>query len=152
MDQKASESLSEELKEEEQPISSDDVEVETDQNVEEPIIPEVTSPPVHDTENLLDSDDDEDLSTQPTTIPEVRITVKANKHELFERYLSFLETEEELNPVLCGYFSKVFTVLVGAKTKQVFSYVYTHTRVLDNLIRHSYQKSIAEVLIRLLNT
>lgn len=100
----------------------------------------------------MDSDDDEDLSTQPTTIPEVRITIKANKHELFERYLSFLDAEEELNPVLCGYFSKVFTVLVGAKTKQVFSYVYTHTRVLDNLIRHSYQKSIAEVLIRLLNT
>ena len=79
-------------------------------------------------------------------------TSSSNKFELFERYLSFLDTEEELNPVLCGYFSKLFTVLVGAKTKQVFSYIYTHPRVLDHLVRHSYQKSIAEVLIRLLNT
>jgi hypothetical protein len=63
-----------------------------------------------------------------------------------------LETEEELNAVLSGYFSKVFTVLVSSKTKEVFSYVYTHTRVLDNLVRHSYQKSVSEVLIRLLNT
>ena len=66
------------------------------------------------------------------------MTVKANKNELFERYLSFLDTEEELNPVLCGYFSKVFTVLVSSKTKHVFSYVYSHPHVLDMLVRHSY--------------
>ena len=98
-------------------VSTADVEVETDQKVEEPMIPEVTSPPVQETENLLDSDDDIDFSTQPTTIPEVTVRVKANKFELFERYLAFLETDEELNAVLCGYFSKVFTLLVGSKTK-----------------------------------
>jgi hypothetical protein len=80
------------------------------------------------------------------------VTVNANKNELFERYMSFLDTEEELNPVLCGYFSKVFTVLVGSKTKHVFSYIYSNPKYLDLLVRHSYQKSIAEVLIRLLNT
>lgn len=82
--------------------------------------------------------------------------MKNNKYELFERLLSFLETPEgsteELNPVLSGYFSKVFAQLVSTKAKEVYSYVYTHTRVLDNLVKHSYQKSISEVLIRLLNT
>lgn len=63
-----------------------------------------------------------------------------------------MDTQEELNPVLCGYFCKVFGQLVSNKPKEVYTYVYTHPQVLDNLVRHSYQKSISEVLIRLLNT
>jgi hypothetical protein len=69
-----------------------------------------------------------------------------------EHFLSFIETEEELNPVLCGYFAKLFQVLVSSHAKEVFGYVYSHTVVLDNLVRHSYQKSISDVLIRLMNT
>jgi hypothetical protein len=106
---------------------------------------------------LLDSDDDEEaeMSTQPTTLPEVIVTVRShssNKFELFERYLSFLNTDSDLNEVLCGYFSKVFTVLVSAKTKEVFTYIYTHPLIFDHLLTHSHQKSISEILIRLLNT
>jgi hypothetical protein len=41
--------------------------------------------------------------------------------------------------------------LVGNKPKEVFGYVYNHPVVLDNLVKHIYQKSICEVLIRLLN-
>jgi len=108
---------------------------------------------------LLNSDDEEEdaeMSTQPTTVPEVIVTVRgqaSNKFELFERYLSFLSsTDQDLNEVLCGYFSKVFTVLVSAKTKEVFTYIYTHPVIFDHLLTHSYQKSISEILIRLLNT
>lgn len=77
---------------------------------------------------------DED-STAPTTN---EIPRKSNKYELFEKLLSFLDTTEELNPVLCGYFCKVFSVLVGNKSKEVYAYVYTHPEVLDLLVRHSY--------------
>lgn len=95
----------------------------------------------------------EDLTTAPSTQIAAEIKVKqSNKYELFERFLSFLETDEHLNAVLSGYFSKVFSVLVSSRTKEVFNYVYTHTRDLDNLVKHSYQKSVSEVLIRLLNT
>jgi hypothetical protein len=92
---------------------------------------------------LLDSDDDEEaeMSTQPTTLPEVIVTVRShssNKFELFERYLSFLNTDSDLNEVLCGYFSKVFTVLVSAKTKEVFTYIYTHPLIFDHLLTHSH--------------
>lgn len=38
------------------------------------------------------------------------------------------------------------------KGKEVFTYIYTHPTVLENLVKHSYQKSISDVLIRLLNT
>lgn len=41
--------------------------------------------------------------------------------------------------------------MIGSKPREVFTYVYNHTEVLDNLVRHVNQKSIAEVLIRLLN-
>jgi hypothetical protein len=33
---------------------------------------------------------------------------KDNKFELFENLLSFIDTDEELNPVLSGYFCKLF--------------------------------------------
>jgi SIT4 phosphatase-associated protein len=76
---------------------------------------------------------------------------KPNKFELFEKLLSFLDTEDELNPVLCGYFCKLFQVLVGNKAKEVFNYIYNHPECLDLLVRHVYNKSISDVLIRLLN-
>jgi hypothetical protein len=31
-----------------------------------------------------------------------------NKFELFEKFLSFIDTDEEINPVLAGYFCKLF--------------------------------------------
>lgn len=91
--------------------------------------------------------------TESTAVTNLDNTVKRqNKYFLFEKLLSFVDTEEELNPVLCGYFCKVFSVLVSNKPKEVFSYIYSNTQVLDNLVRHINQKSISEVLIRLLNT
>jgi hypothetical protein len=33
---------------------------------------------------------------------------EANPFELFERFLSFVATDEELNPVLSGYFCRLF--------------------------------------------
>lgn len=37
------------------------------------------------------------------------------------------------------------------KTKEVFTYVYNHPQTLEMLVKHLYNKSISEVLIRLLN-
>ena len=74
------------------------------------------------------------MSTAPTN--QDLFVRKCNKFYLFEKLLSFIDTDEELNPVLCGYFCKVFSVLVSNKPKEVFSYIYSHTEVLDNLVRH----------------
>lgn len=76
----------------------------------------------------LDQEDDEDgVSTAPTTqAAETQAIIKNNKYELFELLLSFIDTEEELNPVLCGYFCKTFAQLISNKTKEVYSYVYSH--------------------------
>lgn len=42
-------------------------------------------------------------------------------------------------------------MLVGNKPKEVFGYVYSHPEVMERMVRHINQKSISEVLIRLLN-
>lgn len=70
---------------------------------------------------------------------------------MFEKLLSFLDTTEELNPVLSGYFCKLFQVLVSNKTREVFTYIYNNPQTLDLFVHHIYQKSISDVLIRLLN-
>lgn len=101
---------------------------------------------LHDSPTILDNE-----STAPST--QVATDEKSNnRYELLEHFLSFIDTEEELNPVLCGYFAKLFQVLVSSHAKEIFTYVYSHPIVLDNLVRHSYQKSISDVLIRLMNT
>jgi len=76
---------------------------------------------------------------------------RQNKYYLFEKLLSFIDTESELNEVLCGYFCKLFSVLVSNKPKDVFSYIYNHPEVLDHFVKHIYNKSISDVLVRLLN-
>ena len=96
--------------------------------------------------------DDEDTQTLSTAVTAKEAQAKKqNKFELFEKFLSFLDTNEDLNPTLSGYFCKLFQVLVGNKPKEVFQYVYNHPDVLDNLVNHLYSKSICEILVRILN-
>lgn len=74
-----------------------------------------------------------------------------NKFELFEEFLGFLDTNEDLNSVLCGYWCKLFKVLVGSHPREVFNYFYLHEEIIEKLIRHLYQPAICEVISRLLN-
>ncbi len=74
------------------------------------------------------------MSTAPTNKEAVQRN--RNPTELFEKFIAFVDTDEELNPVLCGYFCKLFQVLVGNKPREVFTYVYSHPEVLDNMVKH----------------
>lgn len=93
------------------------------------------------------------LSEEKTasTAPTYSKVNRNNRYELFEKLLSFLDTDEELNPVLCGYFCKLFIPLISNKTREVFTYIFNNPRVFDLFVKHIYSKSISEVLIRLLN-
>ena len=92
---------------------------------------------------------DENESTAPTQADLTRD--KSNKYEVFEKLLSFLDSEQELNAVLSGYFCKVFQVLVLNKPREVFTYIYSHPEVLGKFAHHIGNKSVSEVLIRILN-
>ena len=41
-------------------------------------------------------------------------------------------------------------ILIQSKQKDVFTYVYSHPQVFDNLVKHIYQKSLSDVLQKLL--
>jgi hypothetical protein len=53
--------------------------------------------------------------------------------------------------VLAGYFSKLFLSLLQLKTKEVQRYLYTHPLAIDHMVRHLGQKSVSEVLQKVLN-
>jgi len=57
----------------------------------------------------------------------------------------------EINPVLSGYFQKIVLALLGYKQKKVMNYIYTKESLMDKLIEHVYDKSICDVIIKVLN-
>ena len=56
---------------------------------------------------MSSSEADQSLtSTAPSQVdPKAK---RNNKYELFEKLVDFIDTDEELNPVLAGYFCKLF--------------------------------------------
>ena len=59
--------------------------------------------------------------------------------------------EKPLNPVLCGYFSKLVTLLLNRKQKNIIPYIFDPASdVMDRLLQHVYSKSISELLQKLL--
>lgn len=76
-----------------------------------------------------------------------------NKYALLDRLMRLIRQKETpLNPVLAGYFSKLLCQLCTRKDKQLVPYVFAaDCDVIDCLLYHSYQRSISEVLFKLLN-
>lgn len=54
--------------------------------------------------------------------------------------------------MLAGYFAKLVTLLINRKQKNLIPYVFApESDVIDNLVYHVYQKSVAELLNKFLN-
>ena len=65
---------------------------------------------------------------------------------LLEFLFSFIDTNESLNPVLCGYFNKLVQVLYKKNPAKLIEYVYDKNGlVLIQLSKHVVQRSIAEL-------
>jgi hypothetical protein len=76
---------------------------------------------------------------------------EGNKFILLERLFKFIQTDEELNPVLAGYFCKLVSLLISRKQKQLFPFIFApESTVIEDLMKHVYQKSISEILNKLL--
>lgn len=78
---------------------------------------------------------------------------EGNKYLLLERLFKFIKTEgdEDLNPVLSGYFCKLVSLLISRKQKQLFPFIFAKdSTVIEDLLKHVYQKSISEILNKLL--
>ena len=105
-----------------------------------------------------DSDDESDEEEAKTSIPEPEAedaepSEPHTKYMLLERLLKFIRQEEKpVNAVLAGYFSKLVTLLINRKSKSLIPYIFGHSSdFVDCLLHHVYQKSLSELITKLLN-
>ena len=71
--------------------------------------------------------------------------------EMLDYLLNFLTSEKDLNYVLCGYFESLINNILNINSKQFITYIYTQKKdILKNFVYHSYRKSIAEILSKIL--
>ena len=76
------------------------------------------------------------------------------KYELLDMLFDFIlqkQKGEEVNPVLSGYFNKIVLALLNYKQKEVMNYIYTREKLMDKLLDHVYDRSICDVIIKVLN-
>ena len=105
--------------------------------------------------------DEEKLDTTYTTLQTEATDTQAeeveeepeNKYVLLDRLFKFIRTEgdEQLNPVLSGYFCKLVSILISRKCRQLVPYVFAPgSDIIECLLKHVYQRSISEILNKLL--
>ena len=72
---------------------------------------------------------------------------------LLDRLFKFIRTKDKsLNPVLGGYFFRLVGLLIMRKQKLLVPYIFgDDSDVIECLMHHVYQKSVSEVLNKLLN-
>ena len=76
-----------------------------------------------------------------------------SKYVLLDRLFKFIRIsgDEQLNPVLSGYFCKLVSLLISRKQKGLVPYIFApNSDIIENMVKHVYQKSISEVLNKLL--
>jgi hypothetical protein len=58
--------------------------------------------------------------------------------------------EGEMNPVLAGYFNKVFLSLFQRRSTEALNYIYARPAFLNGLLKYLDSKSLVEVLTKVL--
>ena len=113
----------------------------------------------NDTQNSTTTTKEEEDTVQQTekTKPETQIdNTKTNIDEhtisLLDKLLEFLNTKNDLNDVLCGYFSKIMTNLINKYPFRILQYLYKHKLpYLSNLIFHSKNPSLTDLCSKCLS-
>jgi len=73
------------------------------------------------------------------------------RYSLLEKLLSFLNKEDDANPTLAGYFSKVMQIIIEKRKLDLLKYIFRYKEHATNIIKHSYNKSISDVLNKILS-
>ena len=83
---------------------------------------------------------------------EEKVIENPNSIELLDYLLTFLDTKEELNYVLSGYFSKLIITFILRKPDVIIPYIFKNRKeYLDKLVYHSYRKGICDIIEKILN-
>jgi len=109
----------------------------TEEKTEEPMKGDNNSPPkVEEDEDVL----------QESPSSEKKSTGPRGQYVLLEKLMSFLAGPVPLNPILAGYFSKVFVALLEKRKSDLLDYIFHVNSHMNNILKHSYNKSISEIL------
>lgn len=100
-------------------------------------------------EEMMDPEDITAEETFSKTSTRTDCTTSKPFYFLLEKLLSLLAEPKPLNPVLAGYFLKVVTALMESCGAKLSRYVLQSEACVSSLISHSYDKSIADVVARL---
>ena len=78
--------------------------------------------------------------------------ISQKNNEFLDLLLDFVKSKKKkLNNILCGYFSEVLMALIKKYPYEILNYFYTIRKdALDQLIYHSYQKSISIIATKIL--
>lgn len=69
---------------------------------------------------------------------------------LLKQLYSFLQNDEDLNPLLASFFSKVMGILINRKTEQIVAFLRKRDDFVNLLLRHIGTSAIMDLLLRLL--
>jgi hypothetical protein len=104
------------------------------------------------------NDSESDLLTQVSeAASEQTVDTKAkedlsdNKNDLLDYLNSFIQSDNELNDVLSGYYARLLNVLFQKKADDIGKYFYENEEHLYRLAYHSYSKSITDTVIKILD-
>ena len=114
-------------------------------------VPEKTS---EETKQAFESETDTQVSeaaTEVTTTTEPQEPLSDNKYDLLDYLNSFIDTDDELNDVLSGYYARLVNILLQKKSDEVRKYFFEHEEHLYRLAYHSYSKSITDTLVKILD-
>ena len=82
---------------------------------------------------------------------EIDINYPEDRIEILDYFLSFLLNDSELNYVLCGYFYSLMINLLNINSNLIIKYLFLKRKdILKKLVYHSYRKSIAEILCKII--
>ena len=115
-------------------------EEEEEEGVEKKIEEEVKAEIATSTINEPEAEDQEEVNP-------------AGKYMLLDRLMKFIRQQEKpLNAVLSGYFAKLITLLLNRRQKSLLPYVLApESDIVESLLFHVYQKSLSELITKILN-
>lgn len=102
---------------------------------------------------MFDYDEDEKESVLESTTVE---TKERSKYDNLTKLFDFLlradsgDADHELNPVLCGYFSKLLGNLITRRPKELFTFFTERPDVVHRMTKHLYSTAISESLTRVM--
>lgn len=102
---------------------------------------------------VVDADNEETKDASANEASSEPVAPPSDKYMLLKYLFRFVQTRQyPLNPVLSGYFAKLLILLLNRKQKQVVPFIFSaQCGLIDDLLFHVYQKSVSEVLNKLLN-